>query len=158
MIDDVNFCTRDSSESNFSEGYGFFLPVFWNQDVFPLSPRVRGSMGLVSAGSTLTLRVWSLGVSYQLLLLGWVLSFVDHQTQSSLDIKPTDGKRPQKNSSRPWLTSLISLRFCLVFHHKLVRIQRMLIHYKHLPKISSFQEDAFRKMLIRNFTPKDWVY
>ena len=77
MIDDVKFCTRDSSESSFS-GIWFISPrSFWNQDVFPFSPGVR-SIGIGFCWFTLTLRVWSLGVSYQFLLFGWVLSFLDH--------------------------------------------------------------------------------
>ena len=43
-------------------------------------------------------------------------------------------------TSKAWLPSLTSLRFCLVIHYKLV---------------SSFQEDVFGQMLTRNFTPKD---
>lgn len=68
--------------------------------------------------------------------------FIRYQTHRWL-------KTSEENSSRPRLTSLISLRFCLVFHRKFVRIQGCLfiisIFLKYL---------LFRKMLLGRCLPE----
>lgn len=154
MIDDVNFCTRDSSESNFS-GIWFLSPrSFWNQDVFPLSPRVRAVWD------------WFLLVhSYTESMVPWGLLSASPSWMGSKFCRPSNPKfiryqthrwqkTSEKNSSRPWLTSLISLRFCLVFHHKLVRMQGCLFIISIFLKYLLFRKMLLGRCLSETLLPK----
>lgn len=132
----MQFCIRDSFRRQLLGGM-----IFSSCKVFVAlwlsSLQSPGGAGLASSGSLL---LWECGPLGSLIGFSLVRSGTlwDHQTQS-LSL-PGWQMFAGKNSSRRWLTSLISLRFCLVIHYKLA---------------ISFQEDVFRKMLIRNLTSKD---
>lgn len=133
-----------------SQAYGFFPPgLFGTKMYFLLVP----GWGAVWD--------WFLLVhSYTESMVPWGLLSASPFSMGSKFCRPSNPKfiryqthrwqkTSEKNSSRPWLTSLISLRFCLVFHHKLVRIQGCLfiisIFLKYL---------LFRKMLLGRCLPE----
>lgn len=120
----MQFCSRIASGRNFS-GLRFFFVTLWYVSLQSLGGYRSGFFWF-----TLALRMWPLEDSRSWLCPGLCET---KQTQS-----------PKVSywqmTSKAWLPSLTSLRFCLVIHYKLV---------------SSFQEDVFGQMLTRNFTPKD---
>ena len=142
--------TQGTVQKATSQGYGFFPPgLFGTKTYFLLVP----GWGAVWD--------WFLLVhSYTKSMVPWGLLSASPSWMGSKFCRPSNPKfiryqthRWQKTSEKnrfwPWLTSLISLRFCLVFHHKLVRIQGCLfiisIFLKYL---------LFRKMLLGRCLPE----